>query len=101
MQEIKYNRIFIDGSRHQIRLRTITLRVIFITREPQHGSSEAVFTRVGKQQPLNRLSGFMENVRPLSYSCLTRTPLDSILFAQLALGRAFYGLWIHYSFRQS
>jgi hypothetical protein len=62
-QGINYDRIFVDGSRHQIRLLTITLRVMLITREPRHGSTEAVFTRIGNQQILNHYSGFMENVR--------------------------------------
>ena len=57
------DRIFVDGSRHQIRLRTITLRVMLITKEQRHGSSEAVFTRIGNQQVPNRSSGSMESVR--------------------------------------
>ena len=63
LQGINYDRIFVNGSRHQIRLRTITLHIMLITREPRHGSSEAVFTRNGNQQLLNRCSGFMVNVR--------------------------------------
>jgi len=36
---------------------------VLITKEPRHGSSEAVFTTIGNQQLLNHYSGFMENVR--------------------------------------
>jgi hypothetical protein len=76
-QGINYDRIFVDGSRHQTHLRTITLRVMLITKEPRHGSSEAVFTRIGNQQLLSHYSGFMENVR-LSHTCLTSP--DKILY---------------------
>ena len=64
LQGINYDRIFVDGSPHQIRLRTITLHVMLITKEPPLGSSKAVFTGTGNQQVLNRSSGFMGNVRP-------------------------------------
>ena len=65
LQGINYDRIFVDGSHHQIRLRTITLHVMVITKEPPLGSSKAVFTEIGNpQQVLNRSSGFMGNVRP-------------------------------------
>jgi hypothetical protein len=63
LQVINYDRIFVDGSRHQIRLRTITLRVMLVTREPRHGSSEAIYITIGNQQLLNRSSGSTENVR--------------------------------------
>ena len=78
LQEINYDGIFVDGSLRQIRLRTITLRVMPITGELRCGSSEAAFTRIGNQQVLNRFSGFMENVRP-SQSSLTLTPPNTIL----------------------
>ena len=67
LQRTNYDRIFVDGSRLQIHLQITTLRVTLITREPRHGSSEAVFIRIGNQQRLIRSSGFMENVRPLSH----------------------------------
>jgi hypothetical protein len=63
LQGINYDKIFADGSRHQIRLRIITLRAILITKEPRHGSSEAALTKIGNQQILSHYSGFMENVR--------------------------------------
>ena len=56
--------LHVDGSRHSDPSHeSITLCVMFITREPRHGSSKAVSTRIGNQQLLNRFSGFMENVR--------------------------------------
>ncbi len=59
-QEINYDRIFVDGSRHRIHLQTITPRVMLITREQRHGSFRVAFTRIGNQQ--GRFSGYMENV---------------------------------------
>jgi hypothetical protein len=79
LQGINYDRISVDGSRHQIRLQIITLRIIPTTREPRHGSSKAVFTRIGNQQRLSRFSGFMENVRPSpTHSYRIRIPSDKI-----------------------
>jgi hypothetical protein len=64
LQGITYDRIFVDGSRHQIHPRTITLHVMLITRELQIGSFKGAFITNGNQQVLSRLFGSMENVRP-------------------------------------
>jgi hypothetical protein len=63
-QGISYDRIFVDGSRHQIHLRIIILRVTPIMKEPRPGFSREQHTRNGSQQVLSHYSGFMENVCP-------------------------------------
>ena len=60
-QGINNDRTFVDGSPHLTHLRIITLRAMLITREQQHGSFGAAFTRIGNQ--LGRFSGSMGNVR--------------------------------------
>jgi hypothetical protein len=74
-QGIIYDRIFVDGSLHQTHPRTITLRVVPITREQQPGSFKAIYIMSGNRNL--RFSGSTENVR----LCLTfyQTPPDSIL----------------------
>ena len=70
-QAINYDRIFVDGYPHQIHPRTITLRAMFITREPQLGSLKEAYIVNGNQHL--RFSGSMENVRlrrPTSYPAL-------------------------------
>jgi hypothetical protein len=67
---------YVDGSRHQIRLSTITLHVMFITRELQIGSFKGAFITNGNQQIPSRFSGSMENVRPSLAAC--PTPPDNI-----------------------
>ncbi len=62
LQGTNYDKIFVDGFPRQIRLRTITFRVLLIMKELQRGSFRAAYTRNGNQQV--RSSGFMENVRP-------------------------------------
>jgi hypothetical protein len=66
-QGINYEKIFVDGSPHQIHPRTITLPVVLITREPQLGSFKAACIMNGN--PHLRFSGSMENVslRPAPY----------------------------------
>ena len=59
-QGIKYDKIFVDGSPHQIHPRTITLPVALITREPQLGFFKAAYIRNGNRHL--RFSGSMENV---------------------------------------
>ena len=69
-QGINYDRIFVDGSPHQIHPRTITLRAALITREPQLGSRKEAYIVNGNQHL--RFSGSMENVRccPTPYQTL-------------------------------
>ncbi len=88
-QETHYDMTFVDGSRHQIRLRTIILHAMLITRERQRGSFREAFIPNGSQQVPTRFFGSMESVRRSPTSCLT-TP-DNILFVQLARARPFFG----------
>ena len=60
-QGINYDKIFVDGSPHQIPPRIITLPVVVITREPQHGSFKAAYIMNGNLHL--RFSGSRENVR--------------------------------------
>jgi hypothetical protein len=83
----------VDGSRHQIRLPTITLHVTFITRELQIGSFKGAFITNGNQRVPSRFFGSMENVRPSPIAC--PTPPDNF-FVQLAQARPFFGLWTLY-----
>ena len=62
LQGVSYDRIFVDGSRHQIHLRITILRVTPITRERQPGFPKERRTRSGSQQAQSRYSGFMGNV---------------------------------------
>ena len=62
-QGISFDRIFVDGSRHKIRLRIIISHAAPITRELRPGFSKEVRIRNGSQQDPNRYSGFMGNVR--------------------------------------
>jgi len=63
LQGINYDRIFVDGSRHQIRLQITISRVTPIMREPRPGFSKERRMRNGNQQVPSRYSGFMANVR--------------------------------------
>ena len=60
-QEINYDRTFGDGFPHRIRLQTITLHVVLITKEQQPGSFKVAYSVNGNL--LVRFSGFMVNVR--------------------------------------
>ena len=70
LQKIKYDKIFVNGSPHQIPPRTITLRVMLITRGPQPGSFKAAYIMNGNRHL--RFFGSMESVRPCS------TPYSSL-----------------------
>ena len=62
-QKTNCGRASTNGSPHQIRQLTITLRVILITRKSQCGSSKETYTRNGNQEHLS--FGFTESVRPV------------------------------------
>src|SRR6267154_1064562 len=94
-QGITYDRIFVDGCRHQIHPRTITLHVMFITKERQIGSFKGAFITNGNQQVPSHFFGSMENVRPSVSRCLPDTTLQ-YLFVQPAQARPFLGLWSLY-----
>jgi hypothetical protein len=64
LQEINYDRIFVDGSRHQIHLRTTISHATPITRERRPGFSKEGRITNGSQLVPSRCSGLMENVRP-------------------------------------
>ena len=64
------------GSRHQIRLPTITLHVMHITTEPQTGSFEEPSMKNGNQQLPRRFSGSMGNV--CHFPTRRLSPPDSI-----------------------
>ena len=68
-------RAFINGSPHQTRPQTITLRVIPITREQRHGSFKEAYSTNGWQRV--RFSGSTENVYPIPIS---RTTLPDNIF---------------------
>ena len=76
-QEISYDRISVDGSRHQIHRPTTISHVTPITRERRPGFSKAAHITNGSQQVPTRSSGFMENVRPVPFRGLT--PPNDIL----------------------
>src|SRR5713101_7461755 len=63
-QGINYDRIFVDGSRHQIHLRITISRATPITMERQPGFLKEGRIKNGDQQIPGRYSGFMENVCP-------------------------------------
>jgi hypothetical protein len=63
-QGINYDRIFVDGSRHQIHPRITISRVTPITRERRPGFSKEGRIRNGNRQVPTLYSGFMGNVRP-------------------------------------
>src|SRR6267154_2930996 len=88
-QEVSYDRIFVDGSRHQIHLRITISRVTPITRERQHGFSKERRTRSGSQQAQSRYSGFMGNVCPCPI--LPPDVPNNIPYLQLAPARAYFG----------
>ena len=69
LQGINCDSIFVDGSPHQIRPRTITLPVVLITREPHLGFFKAVYTMNGNRHL--RFSGSMGNVSLYSIPHLT------------------------------
>src|SRR5258708_30336271 len=94
---MNYDVTFVEGFRHPIHLRIITLHVTLITREPQTGSFKEAFIRNGDQQVPSRLFGSMANVRRSSTPC--PTPSDSISFVFLARATPFFGLCSHYSLR--
>jgi hypothetical protein len=63
-QGIKYDRIFVDGSRHQIHLSITILHAVPITKEQRPGFSRGGRMRSGSREVPSRYSGFMGNVRP-------------------------------------
>ena len=69
-QGINYDKISVDGSRHQIHQRITISRVMLITRERRPGFSKEGYIRNGSQQVPNCYSGFMGNVCP----CLILPP---------------------------
>ncbi len=62
-------RAFINGSLHQTRPRIITLHVVLITREQQHGSFKEAYSRNGWQRV--HFFGSTENVRPSHFHIIT------------------------------
>src|SRR5882757_5010705 len=64
LQGVNYDRIFVDGSRHQIHLPITISRVTPITRERRPGFSREGRIGNGSQHVPSRYSGFMENVCP-------------------------------------
>ena len=63
-QGVNYDRIFEDGSRHQIHLRITLSHATPITRERRAGFLKEAHIKSGDQQLPSHYSGFMENVRP-------------------------------------
>ena len=61
-QGINYDRIFVDGSRHQIHLQITISHATPITRERRPGFSKEGCIRNGSHQVPSRYSGSMENV---------------------------------------
>ena len=70
LQGINYDKISVDGSRHQIHLRITISRVMLITRERRPGFSKEGHTGNGSQPVPSHYSGFMGNVCP----CLILLP---------------------------
>ena len=64
LQGVNYDRISVDGSRHQIHLRVTISLVTPITKEHRPGFSREEHIRNGSQQVPSPHSGFMGNVRP-------------------------------------
>ena len=62
-QGVNYDRISVDGSRHQIHLRITISRVTPITREQRPGFSKERRIKNGSQRVPSRYSGFKGNVR--------------------------------------
>ena len=73
---LNYGGTFVNGSPHQIHLRTIPSLVVLITREPQPGSFKEAYIMNGNQHL--RFSGSMENVR-LCHNFFYLTPPHGIL----------------------
>jgi hypothetical protein len=78
-QGVGYDRIFVDGSRHQIHLPITISRVTPITREQRPGFSKERHTRNGSQQAPSRYSGFVENVCLIPFRCPTPPNNDSFV----------------------
>ena len=87
IQGTNYDRIFEDGSPHQIRLRTITLLATRTMRELRHGSSREVFS--GNGSPRAHLFGSMVNVRSSMASPLVLS--DGIIYTKPDQARVFSG----------
>ena len=81
-QGFKYDRTFVDGSPHQIHLRTTISHATRITRELRPGFSKEGRIRNGSQEAPSHYSGFMENVCP-SHSAASRHMVTSLICSWL------------------
>ena len=81
-QGIIYDRSFVDGSRHQIRLRITISLLMPITRVRRPGFSREGRIGNGSQPVPTRSYGFMENVRPF-HSAARRDLMTSVICSWL------------------